>query len=98
MMNIFFQITSNVALKQASESYLHIFVRVKKTARWRSSLHRKRKILSKHFIRTQSAQFLHVAIVALPNTCFPQQNFLQFWQKLDLFLQDTNWLFFLFPA
>jgi len=51
-------------------------------------------LLAKHFIRTQSAQFMHVAIVALPNACFPQQTFLQFWQKPDLFLHDTNWWFF----
>jgi len=28
-MNVFFQIISNVALKQASQSYLHVFVRWK---------------------------------------------------------------------
>jgi len=56
------------------------------------------KLLSKHFIRTQSAKFLHIEIVALPNACFPQQTFLQFWYKLDLFLHDTNWWFFLFPT
>jgi len=29
-MNVFFQITSNVALKQASQSYLHVFCEVEK--------------------------------------------------------------------
>jgi len=54
--------------------------------------------LAKYFIAPQSAQLLHVAITALLNACFPQQNFLQFWQKLDLFLHDTHWCFFLFQA
>jgi len=43
-MNVFFQITSNVALKQASQSYLiECFCKVK-TSRWKSSLHRKREL------------------------------------------------------
>jgi len=38
-MNVFFQFASNFAMKQASQSHLHVFVR------WKSSLHRKRKLL-----------------------------------------------------